>query len=539
MKKALLILICLSFTLLAVPAFAFDTYRCGDQEVTIWGFLRNNLGMFEHTQEFTNSGNQLATARTWLRAYMDWKMSEQFRFYTAVQFIWEPWYKVEEGNPTSENGGAQQHRKSGWKTYSEFDDINDVIREVYIEWKPNKKNTLKFGRQIAIWGEAMANAPLDVVHPTDSRFAFFFVNVEDNRIPQYMVRGIHDIDSLNSSFEWIVMPLLLEGKYSVNRLSHYSNNLGIYEPEQRFASHPEDRTNSFYSAFLNNTAVRNGTLTNLALLRYEPDLISHDSFIPSAAFGMGETKEKYPDNFSDTRYGFRTSTLLNGYQFGLAYFHTQEYYPMPKWGEIRMFPNMFVPSYVRDLELVHPTYDIIGFYMNKQLPWPGVIRSEMAYSPNKPFNTFSISPDETGIVRRDSLKYMIAYDLNSFFYFDWHKTAPFDISFEHQGEWTPNSSDLQYSIYYTKYPNYHASFGITISTNWFYNRLSTSILTSYDTFGNSGFFMPIIKWTPGWMNQKFSAELRYIGLYGDNDYEGLGGMYRKKDMVILTTQFNF
>ena len=567
MKKALLILICLSFTLLAVPMFshAFDTYRCGDQEVTIWGFLRNNLGMFERTQEFTNSGNQLATARTWLRAYMDWKMSEQFKFYTAVQFVWEPWYKVEEGNTQSENGGPQQHRKSGWKTYSEFDDVNDVIREVYIEWKPSKKHTIKFGRQIAIWGEALTNPVGDVIQPTDSRFAFAFANIEDTRIPQYMIRGIHDIDSLNSSFEWIVNPLLTEGKYTVNRTAEYANQNGDGGAEQRFAIHPEDRFYPgrsvapgswlYYFPFNpGSTMSPRYNFSDLASLVTWPIASSFYEWIPTIpGNGLWIPSElpyvhtKYPDNFEDTRFGFRTSTLLAGYQFGFSYWHTHAYDPVVSRGGV-------FGAY-REYEISYPTYDIIGFYMNKQLPWPGVIRAEMIYSPNKPFNTFNIiSPytnlqgfppsnpyavsTEDCVVRRDYVKYMIAYDLNSFFYFDWHKTAAFDITFEHQGEWVPNSSELQQIIYVDKVPNYHAAFNIRISTNWYYNRLATDIVFSYDTFGNSMLFMPTIKWMPGWMNQKFSAELKYIGLMGDNDYEGLG-MFRKKDMVILTTQFNF
>ena len=576
MKKALLILICLSFTLLAVPMFshAFDTYRCGDQEVTIWGFLRNNLGMFERTQEFTNSGNQLATARTWLRAYMDWKMSEQFKFYTAVQFVWEPWYKVEEGNTQSENGGPQQHRKSGWKTYSEFDDVNDVIREVYIEWKPSKKHTIKFGRQIAIWGESLVDRVGDVIQPTDGRFAFAFANIEDTRIPQYMIRGIHDIDSLNSSFEWIVNPLLTEGKYTVNRTAEYANQNSDGGAEQRFAIHPEDR---FYPG----RSVEPGMPASLIPERFDfsnlssligwPVASSFYNWIPLgenlwAPSEIPYVHTKYPDNFEDTRFGFRTSTLLAGYQFGLMYWHTQNYDVIISRGGLGGLTYAgpeagYLP--LREYEITYPTMDYIGFYMNKQLPWPGVIRAEVVYSPNKPYNTFNIiSPysnlmafggfgpfgpnfinqyamsTEDCVVRRDWVKYMLAYDLNSFFYFDWHKTAPFDITFEHIGEWVPNSSDLQQVIYVDKVPNYHASFNVRISTNWYYNRLATELVFGYDTFGNSGLFMPAITWKPGWMNQKFSAELKYIGIYGDNDYSGIS-MFRKKDMFILTTQFNF
>ena len=592
MKKALLILICLSFTLCAVPAFAFDTYHCGDQEVNVWGFLRNNLGMFERTQEFTNSGNQLATARTWLRAYMDWKMSEQFKFYTAVQFVWEPWYKVEEGSTASENGGNQymdsitQHRKSGWKTYSEFDDVNDVIREVYIEWKPSKKHTIKFGRQIAIWGEALTDRVGDVIHPNDSRFSFAFANLEDTRIPQYMIRGYHDIETLSSSFEWIINPLLTQSNYSVNRGGFYANQFSDGGAEQRFAiryiddyypgrtgipgiplsSIPRFQFGGLFSQ-LTSTGVTNNYDLSSAIIW--PVGSSFYSYAPAGFLYPGSpamylpseipyVHQTFPSDFKDTRFGFRTSTLLGGYQFGISYWHTQSYDPIMKRGGIVGYTVSSGQTYpMREYELYYPTMDTIGFYMNKQLPWPGVIRAELAYSPNKAFSTFNIldpgvaltysrtpffNPyslsDESAVVKRDWVKYMLAYDLNSFFYFDWHKTAPFDVTFEHIGEWIPNSSDLQYIVYNTKLPNYHASFNARLSTNWLYNRFSTEIILGYDTFGNSWLFMPAVKWMPGWMNSKFSAELKYIGISADSDYEGLG-MFRKKDMLILTTQFNF
>jgi hypothetical protein len=487
----------------ASTSFGFETVKSGDSEYTIYGFLRNNMGMFTNTQTYTKDGNQLATARTWLRLYGDFSFNENWGARLGTQFIYEPWYTVERGNPQSENGGPQVHKRSGWKTYSEFDDVNDVLREAYMEWKPAKGNNIKFGRQIAIWGEALTDRVGDVVHPNDNRFSLAFANLEDTRIPQYMVRGIHDIDTLNSSFEWIISPLILQGQYSVNRNAQiYNPAMGI-SVEQRFAIHPED------------------------------------SGLPGAPVQIpyGTVKEVYPDNLSDMRYGFRTSTALGGYQFGFSYFHTHNYDPLASWGATR--GTMFGFP-IRDLTLVHPYMDILGAYMNKQLPWPGVVRAEVTYTPNKPYSTFNIGPYENGIVRRDSLKYMVAYDLNSFLFFDWHKTAPIDVTLEHVGEWIPNSgNDLSYlGCYNTPMPNYSANFAVKVSTNWFYNRLVTDLIASYNTFGNSGTIMPSVKWQPGWLNQKFTAELKYIGVYGSSNYQGYG-IFKNKDMVVLTTQFNF
>jgi hypothetical protein len=506
LQKTALVFLCLLICTGAFPrqVHALEPISWGeDKEADIYGFIRNNLGMFTQTQESGGTGNQLATARTWLRTYGDFKFSDHLRAWIVTQFVWEPWYKVEQGNPVSENGGPQQHRRSGWRMYSEFDDINDVLREDYLEWKINKRNMIKIGRQIAIWGEALTDRVGDVIHPNDNRFAFAFSNLEDTRIPQYMFRGYHEIKGLGMSIEWIVNPPVVEGQYTVNR----NPSLGVaspFVPAQRFAIAQDDRN------------------------PYFPSQTGHDPSLPHAPLfvPLHPVKEEYPNQLSDTRYGIRTSTLLGGWQFGISYFHTQNYGALLSRNDV-----------TSTLSLVHPDVDIFGATVNKQLP-VGVLRAETAYTPNMPFDSFVVSPGETGIVKRDRVKYMVAYDLQGFFNFQWHKTAPFNVTIEHIGEWVPDSRDLQYFPYYTKYPNYSAAFNININTTWFYNKLSTDLTTGFNTFGNSGLFMPSVKWMPTWRNQRFSAELKYIGIYGDSNYEGLGTL-RKKDMLLLTSQFNF
>jgi hypothetical protein len=537
-KKMYLAVLCF-IVVMAVPfiAHAFDAIRCGESSsYTFYGWFRNNTGMFMQSQDYASNGNQLATERTWMRAYGDFKFNPQWRLWVATQLVHEPWYTSEAGNPVSENGGPQQHHKAGWKTYSEFDDINDVLREVYVEWKPNNKNSIKMGRQIAIWGEALTDRVGDVIHPNDNRFAFAFANLEDTRIPQYMIRGLHFFNALNSSLEWIVLPPLVEGQYYVNRNGDQAFPSTGKFVEQRFAPYPEDRTTPGLSS-------------------YDPTVPSSPIFIPA-----GAVKEIYPDDWPGMRYGFRTATQTAGSQFGFSYFHTHNYDPLTSIGATRMVlpaaaigipvPGLAVP--LGDYTLIHPYTDILGFYANKQLTAvPGVLRTEVVYSPNKPYNTFNVGtaaaitpvgfaavPYEDGIVRRDWVKYMVAWDLNSLFYFSWHNTAPFNVTIEHIGEWVPNSRDLQYGPWNTKIPNYSANFACNISTDWFYSIFNTGVIFAYNTFGNSGLFMPSITWKPGLWNQRFTAELKYIGLYGDSNYEGLG-IFRKKDMVVLTTQFNF
>ena len=88
------------FALLLVPAYvcAFSTVQTGDEsEFTIYGFLRNNTGMFTETGRYQENGNQLATERTWLRTYGDFKFNEHFRCWIATQLVYEPSYNYEDG----------------------------------------------------------------------------------------------------------------------------------------------------------------------------------------------------------------------------------------------------------------------------------------------------------------------------------------------------------------------------------------------------------------------------------------------------------
>lgn len=527
-------LTCLAVIVLSAPfAIALDPIYFGeDQELSVYGWLRNNTGYFMNEQPYAQNDDKLATFRTWARAYTDWTMSDRLKATAVIQFAYEPDYDVEEGNETAETEDCY---------YCEYDDLDDVLREAYVEYSPNKKNSFKIGRQIAIWGESLTTRVGDVIHPEDRRWTMAFANLEDTRIPQWMLRAFHDIDSIASSVEWIVSPNLVGEEYRANYQADFALT-STNTPGQRFGMHPEDR-------FLPPDSVGNPVLFPHAPGVAAPPFSRTWTQLPPYVPGMGgmwvphdipHVVEEYPDEWEDTRFGFKTSTYAGGYQFGLLYWHTQEYEPLVEPGEltgtmIPTGPDQFTPE--REYKLVHPTYDIIGFYGNKQLPWPGVVRAEAIYSPNKPFNTFDLS-EADAITEKDYVKFMLAYDLNNFLYFDWHKTAPFDLSVEYIGEWVPDSDDVQYIIYATEMPTYQSTINARLSTNWFYNRLATDIVASYNPWGNSGLFMPTVKYMPGWMNSAWSFELKYINVFGDNDYEGLG-ILREKDMVVLTTQFNF
>ena len=135
-------------------------------------------------------------------------------------------------------------------------------------------------------------------------------------------------------------------------------------------------------------------------------------------------------------------------------------------------------------------------------------------------------------------KYMIAWDLNSVFWFDWHKTAPFNVTLEHTATVIPDSDDLQFALYPVELVTWDPSIGTRISTSFLYNKWNADVVFAYSPESQSGLFMPNVSVTPDVLNRQLSFQLQYFRVFGESNYTGLG-MMQQKDMVLLTTQLNF
>jgi hypothetical protein len=516
-SRSITVLLAMSVLALLVPASvsAFEAVKLGeDSEIAVYGFFRNNAAIFmQENQPYAQSDDRMAAMRFMGRGYVDYKINNQLRFWSAVQGAFEPWYPIER-NANSSAGTTGGLVKENGKEYSEFNDINDSLREVLIEWRPTKGNSIKIGRQIAIWGEAMTTRVGDVIHPDNGRGGFVFAALEDSRIPQWMVRGVHDILPLRSSFEWIVNPNFTARQYSVNRSASLITTVGT--PEQRFSLYPEDRATA--SPF------------------------SRDLPAGRLPLAIPTVVTEYPtDTFEDTRAGFRTNTTMGGYTFGMTYWHTQMYTPVVQRRgltgvQIPLGPFIRVPQ--REFRVYYPNIDIFGAYMNKNWPpWPGVVRAEAIYIPNNAFGTFDPT-NESAVVRTDYIKYMFAYDLNSFLYFPWHKDAAFDVTFEHVGEWIPSENNLQFAVYNTELWRWMPSFNMRVSTSWLYGMIGTDCILSWSAYGNSWLIMPGVNYKVPWANDQLTFALTYVNISAKDYYQGIG-ILRSKDLLQLTTQFNW
>ncbi|GAB6146644.1 DUF1302 family protein [Desulfocicer niacini] len=507
-----LVKIIIIFSLLVpIECFSFEPIKFGTTDVTAYGWVRNNLGMFLENQPYTQNSNDLATARTWIRLYTDIEFNRNLKFYGAAQLAWEPKYKVEEGTERT------------WDEYCEYNDLNDVLREASLIWTSSANHKFLIGRQIVIWGEALTERVGDVIHPNDNRFTLGFANLEDTRIPSWMIRGVHNLPGKSStSLEWLIIPNIEKKEYRVNRLADFP--IPGVRAGQRFGIPFEDRDipgKSIGSLGLNAPVARGG-------------IPPFESGSPELPYLTTEYPESNSDDF---RYGFRTSSILNGYQFGVSYFHTQHYDPITERRELTgtFDPQLGLP--LREYAVTYPQIDVVGAYLNKDTK-VGVLRMEAIYVPEMPFGTFDLD-DADAVVDRDYIKYMVAWDLNGYLHFDWHKTASFDITLEHVAEWIPNADDLSYLAFYsTELPSYNPRFAINLSTNWFYDLIGTSVVVQCYPKSKSGLIMPTITYKHPWLNEALTFELKYINVFGEDRYSDIGIM-KDKDMVLLTTQFNF
>lgn len=478
-------------------------------EFNVYGWLRNNYGIFLQDFRYAQDQDNLATNRTWLRLYSDIEFSDKLSFFAAIQFAYEPEYDREKGSISKPDG----------KEYSEYDSISDVLREVYLDWRPSSNHSFRIGRQIVIWGESLTTEIGDVIHPNNSRYAFAFANKEDSRIPLWMIKGLHYSDAISGSIEWIISPNLIDDKdHLVHRTGELTlpDGMGGYVPGQRFGLYAMD-----YDVM--HPLVRS----------FAPPFPGAPFVVP---FEIPHVYDVYPENtLDDLRYGFRTNHFINGYEFGFLYWHTQEYGSTMKYGALHPAPFPGPPP-TRDYIIHHPDIDIFGLYLNKDVN-VGLLRTEMIFVPNKPFITMDLT-DSDAVVERSYAKYMLAWDVNNLFYFDWHKTAPFNLTLEYVGEWLDDEQGLKWAIYNTPMEKWQHSFNGRLSTNWLYNKIDTEVIFSYSPTWKSGLLMPQIKYVPSWNDKALSFALKYIRIFGESKYEGLG-MFEEKDMLVFTTQFNF
>ena len=177
-------------------------------ERSIWkdfhvsGFLNETDGMWVNSQnlkQFTPSRNSLATARTWLQVDENFHLGGNNDFFMREWFVYEPPYAYDTANNKFSGNFHQMN-----EFYNQYN-----VRDAW--WKLTAGPlTLYTGNQIVVWGQSIAFRVGDVINPVDTNWNFGFSNLEQSRVPQWMLHPIlnlPDLGPLTSNFvEGVLIP---------------------------------------------------------------------------------------------------------------------------------------------------------------------------------------------------------------------------------------------------------------------------------------------------------------------------------------------
>src|SRR5271154_832819 len=147
----------------------------------ISGFLSQTFGMWQNPtalRAYTTSRNNLAVSRTWLQVDENYRLNENNNFFMREWFVYEPPYSFVTANGLGKYGNG---------FYNQY-----TVRDAWWENKTGPVTTY-VGNQIVVWGQSLAFRVGDVINPVDTTWAFGFANLEQSRIPQWMVHPIWNL----------------------------------------------------------------------------------------------------------------------------------------------------------------------------------------------------------------------------------------------------------------------------------------------------------------------------------------------------------
>jgi hypothetical protein len=508
------------------PILGNHNETLGDFHIT--GFLQNQTGMWVNSsnlREFTTykaqHSNSLSTERNWISVDTNYNIGPN-SFFVRWYGVYEPAYP-NENNLT---------RAAGPNTTGPISDFYNqwTVRDGWWRLKEGPL-TVFTGRQIVIWGESISFRVCDVINPQDISYAFGFANLEQSRMPLWMLHPILDLPNLgplaSNDLEVVfapgLQPLYTNDDYPDDRQVGRHNVLGsvdILPPAQgaRFAGRP-------YPIAI-----------PLQLPKGAPlDLAA----FPQIVGAPGATRWYYPPaTWSNAQEGVRLHTFL--YDAELTSFY---------WYGHQITPTSFVSGtpHHQFISEEFPPLNDVGFTGNRPLYLPGrvaevlpfVLRSELLLQDRTPINTQALN-EASAVSSSSTLNTLVALDLASA-YAPWLTQTGTLTTHLEWNNYTILSWSKKYVYGGSALHRYHNDEQLLLSlgTSWLWNEIAPTLTGIYNPDGTTFELFPDLLLTPHWSNL-YSLDLKYIGILGNNKYGGAtGGVFKGKSLLVMTFQYNF
>ena len=546
------------------------------------GFLSQTFGMWqnpENLRQYTTARNSLAVSRTWLQVDENYRLNENNSFFMREWFVYEPPYSW-----NSANGQGQY----GNEFYNQY-----TVRDAWWENKTGPLTTY-VGNQIVVWGQSLAFRVGDVINPVDTTWAFGFANLEQSRIPQWMVHPIWNLPEfgpLQSNFlEGVLDPRLqpmwnscnygdhrYDGECNVNAGSvnnGFSGGVG-FDPAGPFSVNLTNLQH-FYPG---RTAIYGGSIlpphgapfqnSNLALtgLSAEQFWCTNAPFVGSASQPFNPVPKglQRPCKFSNASgapvigqwkipastvanwdEGIRFHTLVGGAELTAFYWNAWNDYPNVSW---QQYTNQFRANF-------YPTQKV-GMTGDMPIPMPSSVseylpivgRAEGVYTNHEADLSFDYVGHPNLLKYTDMASWMLALDVDQA-YAPWlTSTGNLSANVELYDEIALDGSQSMFETfgpstgggpgtYTTNYKN-NVSALFNIGTSWMWEDIEPAWTMIFNPNGRSFLLFPSLTLNPPW-TKKYFMKLQAIEiLSGNAGAQQAGGALKGQSLLTAQFQYNF
>jgi hypothetical protein len=497
--------------------------------LSLSGYGQTTSGMWVDSSSLTEFGrssgehhgaNSLAVERNLLQLDANYLLDGNNSGFLRFWGVYEPPYPWEAHNIA---GPDLIYDKSQSDFYNRYD-----VRDAY--WKNTTGQvTLFLGRQIVTWGESIAFRVGDVINPQDLSWNFGFANLEQSRLPLWMVHPI-----LNLPRSGLLSSNFVEGIWSPP-----------WQPLSNSVNYADRRYAGQYSVAgaVNLLPPSGGRFDT-----YPYPFMTPADAPPGAQAAYPQiTKFVQPfqtwalpsDTWANSVEGLRLHTLAENTEMTFSYWHGHQLNPI----------NFVVGNADsgQALQMQYPQLNDIGITANRPVylepailsELPFVLRSEAVWQDRTPFNTTNASRS-SGVIYSSTLNTLLALDLDTM-------AAPWLTNTGNltlNSEWnnytilSPNKS-MVYGGYAQSWRHNEENLLFSASTSWWWGAIMPTISGIYNPDANTWELFPNIVLTPPWTD-KYFLNLQYIGILSNDKFSAYaGGVFKGKSTLLLQFQYNF
>jgi hypothetical protein len=521
------------------------------QGLSISGFVSNTTGMWIDSTaiRYQRSKNSLAIQRDWLQTDINYILNGNNRFFIRGWVVYEPPYPFE-----YHGGGALPPGLAGTPRF--MTDMSDyynqyTVRDAY--WKNTTGPlTLFVGRQIVTWGESLAFRVGDVINPQDFTWNFGFANLEQSRLPLWMVHPIYkfpDFGPLTANF--------IEGIWAPVWQPMY--NPSVDTPNQ-------DQKNP-HSNFYDGQHDVAGSVSLLAPVGPLATPLARFQTVPYPFFlgtpGVPANMTAYPqlqganfappflgyhlpgNNLGSSTEGFRIHTLVKNAEITMLYWHGHQFNEAGTPGA----PPYVVgsPSTGQFLQVGFPQFNDIGATLNRPIYLPGAIlsnvpfvfRTEAVWQDRTPFNTNDVAV-KNAVVDKNTINSLVALDMDGL-YVPWlTSTGTLTTNLEwNQFCISGYGKHLVYPFYAERWRHNEEQILFSANTSFWWGAIIPTYTMIWNPSGNTTLLFPTLTMTPPWTN-KYFATLGYVGILGNDKFNSFAaGTFKGKSILYMAFQYNF